>query len=60
MAIATALGWGDAGQIALAVRLAYLFGFGLTAWPLGARGWRPAAWSRRPWPRTPCRSRSWS
>jgi hypothetical protein len=34
MAIATALGWGDAPQIALAVALAYLFGFTLTARPL--------------------------
>jgi hypothetical protein len=34
MAIATGLGWSDVGQIALAVGLAYLFGFGLTARPL--------------------------
>jgi hypothetical protein len=34
MAIATALGWGNAPQIALAIALAYLFGFGLTALPL--------------------------
>jgi hypothetical protein len=34
MAIAAALGWGNAGQIALAVGLAYLFGFSLTARPL--------------------------
>jgi Domain of unknown function (DUF4396) len=34
MAIATALGWGDVAQIALAVGLAYLFGFGLTSLPL--------------------------
>jgi hypothetical protein len=34
MAIATALGWGNAGQIGLAVGLAYLFGFSLTALPL--------------------------
>jgi hypothetical protein len=34
MAIATALGWGNAPQIALAVALAYLFGFTLTARPL--------------------------
>jgi hypothetical protein len=42
MAIATALGWSDAGQIALAVTLAYIFGFGLTAVPL-ARAGLPAA-----------------
>src|SRR5215213_7697485 len=34
MAIATAFGWGNAIQIALAVFLAYVFGFGLTARPL--------------------------
>jgi len=34
MAIATALGWGNAPQMVLAIFLAYVFGFGLTAWPL--------------------------
>jgi Domain of unknown function (DUF4396) len=34
MAIATALGWGNAPQIALAVGLAYFFGFLLTSLPL--------------------------
>ncbi len=34
MAIATAFGWGNAPQIALAIALAYLFGFTLTARPL--------------------------
>jgi len=34
MAIATALGWGNAAQIALAIALAYFFGFSLTAMPL--------------------------
>lgn len=34
MAIGTALGWGNLGTIALAVSLAYLFGFGLTSLPL--------------------------
>ena len=38
MAIATALGWGDVAQIALAVALAYVFGFGLTALPLVRAG----------------------
>jgi hypothetical protein len=41
MAIATALGWPNGGQIALAVVLAYLFGFGLTARPLVKAGLRP-------------------
>jgi hypothetical protein len=43
MAIATALGWSDIGQIALAVGLAYLFGFSLTALPLVRAGLAAAA-----------------
>jgi hypothetical protein len=38
MAVATALGWGNGPQIALAVALAYLFGFSLTAIPLIGAG----------------------
>jgi hypothetical protein len=38
MMIATALGWGDVASIALAVGLAYLFGFSLTARPLVRAG----------------------
>ena len=38
MFIATALGWGDVASIALAVGLAYIFGFGLTARPLVRAG----------------------
>ena len=38
MALATAFGWGNLAQIALAVVLAYLFGFGLTAMPLVRAG----------------------
>jgi hypothetical protein len=38
MMIATAAGWGNVAQIALAVGLAYLFGFGLTALPLVRAG----------------------
>ena len=34
MAIATALGWGDVASIALAVALAFLFGYTLTSIPL--------------------------
>jgi Domain of unknown function (DUF4396) len=34
MALATALGWGNGVQVALAIVLAYIFGFGLTAMPL--------------------------
>jgi Domain of unknown function (DUF4396) len=36
--IATALGWSDLGQLGLAVVLAYLFGFALTAVPLVRAG----------------------
>jgi Domain of unknown function (DUF4396) len=36
--IATALGWSDFGQLALAVGLAYVFGFALTAMPLVRAG----------------------
>jgi Domain of unknown function (DUF4396) len=38
MAIATGAGWGNVAQIALAVGLAYLFGFTLTARPLVKAG----------------------
>jgi hypothetical protein len=38
MFIATALGWGNVASIALAVGLAYLFGFSLTARPLVKAG----------------------
>jgi hypothetical protein len=38
MAIATALGWGNTAQMLLAIALAYLFGFGLTATPLVRAG----------------------
>jgi hypothetical protein len=38
MAIATAFGWGNLAQFALAIGLAYLFGFGLTSWPLVRAG----------------------
>ena len=34
MAIGTALGWGNLASTALAIGLAYFFGFGLTALPL--------------------------
>jgi hypothetical protein len=38
MAIGTAFGWGNLATIALAVGLAYLFGFGLTSVPLFRAG----------------------
>src|SRR4051794_13359130 len=38
MAIAEALGWPNGAQIALAIGLAYLFGFGLTTMPLVRAG----------------------
>jgi uncharacterized protein DUF4396 len=41
MALATAFGWGDVAQIVLAIVLAYIFGFGLTAMPLVRAGLGP-------------------
>jgi hypothetical protein len=38
LVIATALGWGNAASIALAVGLAFMFGFSLTALPLVRAG----------------------
>ena len=38
MAIATAFGWSNVTQIVLAIALAYVFGFGLTALPLVRAG----------------------
>jgi hypothetical protein len=38
MALATAFGWGNVAQMALAIGLAYTFGFGLTAMPLVRAG----------------------
>jgi Domain of unknown function (DUF4396) len=43
MVIATALGWGDAASIALAVGLAFLFGYALTSLPLIRSGLALAA-----------------
>jgi Domain of unknown function (DUF4396) len=60
MAIATGAGWGNVAQIALAVALAYLFGFTLTARPLVKAGLSAPASSSPPRSRpTPSRSRSW-
>ena len=41
--IGTALGWGNAATIALAVTLAFISGFALTALPFLRRGMAPAA-----------------
>jgi hypothetical protein len=38
MAIATAAGWGNLPSIALAVALAFLFGYSLTIWPVMRAG----------------------
>lgn len=43
MAIGTALGFSDLGTIALAVALAFLFGYSLTSWPLLRAGWALSA-----------------
>jgi hypothetical protein len=36
--IGTALGWSDVATILLAIALAFVFGYGLTVWPLVASG----------------------
>ena len=38
VAIGTALGWGNFATIVLAIALAFLFGYSLTAWPLFRAG----------------------
>jgi hypothetical protein len=43
MVIGTALGWGNGATIALAVVLAFLFGYALTMWPLAKAG---MSWKR--------------
>jgi len=45
MVIGTALGWGNLPTIALAVALAFVFGYAFTVVPLllSGMGWRPAA-----------------
>lgn len=43
MTIATALGWSDLASIALAVGLAFFFGYLLTTWPLLRAGMTVAA-----------------
>jgi Domain of unknown function (DUF4396) len=43
MAIGTALGFSDLGTIALAIALAFLFGYSLTSWPLLRSGMALAA-----------------
>src|SRR4051794_2049137 len=43
MVLATAFGWGNAASIALAIVLAYAFGFALTMRPLLAAGTPPRA-----------------
>ncbi len=57
MVIGTALGWGDYATIALAVVLAFFFGYLLTLRPLLRRGLAlPAAVPRSHSPPTRCRS----
>ena len=55
MVIGTAFGWSDAATIAIAVVLAFFFGYLLTLIPLLRSGLAPPSASR--WPPTPCRSR---
>ena len=59
MIIGTALGWSDIATIALAVALAFFFGYLLTSLPLLRSGMALSAVSRSRSPRTPSRSRSW-
>ena len=54
MVIGTALGWGKAATIALAVALAFFFGYSLTMLPLLRSGMALAA--VLPWPSPPTRS----
>ena len=42
LVISTALGWGTAASIALAVVLAFTFGYALTVWPLLRGGMAPS------------------
>ena len=56
LAIGTALGWGDAPTIALAVVLAFFFGYLLTMIRCCGPGWPSAPPSGSRWP--PTRSRS--
>src|ERR687892_247540 len=53
MFIATALGWGDVASIALAVGLAYVFGFSLTARPLVRAGLAAGVEGSNPFSRFP-------
>ena len=58
MAIGTALGFSDWGTVALAVVLAFFFGYSLTSLPLLRAGLALGAVSRSRWPRTRSRSRA--
>ncbi len=59
MIIGTALGFSDLGTIALAVSLAFFFGYLLTSLPLLRAGLALSAVVPIAWPPTPLRSRSW-
>ena len=59
MVIATALGWGTAASIALAVGLAFSAGYALTALPLLRLGMPFATAAPIVLRRTRCRLRSW-
>ena len=56
MVIATAAGWGNLASIAIAVLLAFFFGYLLTFTVSAARGCRSGPPSASRWPPTPCRS----
>jgi hypothetical protein len=59
MVIGTAAGFSDLGTIALAVVLAFFFGYLLTSLPLLRSGMAISAVVRSRWRRTRSRSRSW-
>jgi hypothetical protein len=56
LAIGTVFGWDDLSSIALAVVLAFVFGYGLTIGPLLAAGWTSGRPPSLRWPATPYRS----
>ncbi len=60
MTIATALGWSDLASIALAVALAFVFGYSLTSLPLLRAKLPLATIVPIALAATPSRSRSWS
>lgn len=59
LAIGTALGWSNLATIALAIALAFVFGYSFTIWPVLRTGLPLGTAIGVAWPLTPCRSPSW-